>query len=136
MPNPTRVLVCEDDDGIRTLVEVLLRRRGFIVEPVKNGRAAIEVLFQDDFDLIVLDLLMPVVGGYEVLSFLRGTRPDLLDRVVVLTAFPNAFREPLPIAAVVRKPFDIEELNAVLDGVMNRKRTDEWSPPPAILGSP
>lgn len=135
MQSKKRVLVCEDDDGIRTLVDVLLRRRGFLVEAVTNGRAAIEALSSSDFDVVLLDLLMPHVSGYEVLHFLRSTHPEVLGRVVVVTAFQNAFREQLPIAAVVRKPFDISELITLLDGVVDRDRAEGWPQQPAILGS-
>ena len=114
---------------------MLLRRRGFRVDAVKNGRAAIDALSSFRYDLILLDLLMPQVSGYEVLSFLRGTDAEMLDRVVVVTAFPNAFREQLPIAAVVRKPFDISELSTLVEGVVDRTRANGWPQQAAQLDS-
>ncbi len=130
MQNGDRALVCEDDDMIRALLDLILRRRGFSVGAVSNGRAAIEALSLCSYDLVVLDLLMPDVSGYQVLEYLRSTRPEILPRVVVMTAFQEALHEHLPVAAVVQKPFDINELNSVIDRVMYGRRVDaplqEW----------
>ena len=114
MRKNTRVLVCEDDSAIRTLVELLLRRSGYSVDVTTDGSAAIDALARHIYDAVVLDLLMPCTSGYEVLEFLRKNRPQLLSRVIVTTAFPKAFGEDFPIAALVHKPFDIEELESLV----------------------
>src|SRR5215212_9239526 len=114
-----RVLICEDDSAIRLLLDKLLTRHGFLSECVPNGADAAARLRRESFDLIVLDLLTPAMTGYEVVDLLRRERPHLLDRVVVVTA-QRPSPEPLPVAAVVRKPFDVTEFDRVVDGVVHR----------------
>lgn len=119
MRQETRVLVCEDDSAIRNLVELLLRRSGYSVDVAADGCAAIDALAANTYAAVVLDLLMPRTNGYEVLRFLRQHRPQVLSRVIVTTAFPKAFREEFPVASVVHKPFDIEELQSLVRRITN-----------------
>jgi len=116
MSQEVRVLVCEDDRAIRTLVELLLRRRGYTVDVAVDGEAAITALAGRPYDVIVLDLLMPGTTGYEVLDYLRQNHPQQLSRVIITTASQNAFREvfPIAIASMIRKPFDIYELEELV----------------------
>lgn len=113
-----RVLVCEDDSAIRLLIDKLLSRHGLSPECVETGADAVARLRRCTYDLIILDLLTPVMSGYEVLETLRRERPALLDRIVVITASPQAFREFLPVAAVLRKPFDLAEFDEVVESVL------------------
>jgi CheY-like chemotaxis protein len=116
-----RVLVCEDDRAIRLLLYKLLERRGFSAECVATGAEALARLRRDAYDLILLDLLTPVVSGFDVIRFLERERPYLLARVIVVTALQRAFEETLPVAAFVRKPFDLTELGRIIDRVLARE---------------
>jgi CheY-like chemotaxis protein len=112
-------LVCEDDAAIRTLLLTLLGRQGFEVDNAANGHEALAALSERDYDLIVLDLMMPKSSGYDVLSELAATRPEILCRIVVLTAAALAGRGDFPykVAAVVIKPFDVLELSQLARNV-------------------
>jgi two-component system, OmpR family, response regulator ResD len=114
-----RALVCEDDAAIRTLLLTLLGRQGFEVDNAANGHEALAALSERDYDLIVLDLMMPKSSGYDVLSELAATRPEILCRIVVLTAAALAGRGDFPykVAAVVIKPFDVLELSQLARNV-------------------
>jgi DNA-binding response OmpR family regulator len=107
-----RALVVEDDDGIVTLVRRVLEREGFTVECVKSGGAAIEVMKTVAYDLLIIDLMLPVVSGEEVMTFIEETQPHTLRRVIVMTASPRKlsceFLER--ICKILAKPFDINEL--------------------------
>lgn len=101
-----KVLVVDDDDGIRQMVCKILERERFDVDRARDGAEAIEKLKQRDYNLVLLDLMMPRVDGYEVLRFLKRTRPQKLSRVVVMTALtPHEVEEP--VAKVLAKPFDV-----------------------------
>lgn len=78
-----RVLVVDDDADIRTVLSGVYERAGFDVETIDDGRAALRVLFEHDFDLVVLDLGLPGLDGMTVLERLR----EMTDLpVLVLTA--------------------------------------------------
>ncbi|MFN2443598.1 MAG: response regulator [Thermoanaerobaculia bacterium] len=112
MPDSLRkVLICEDDETIRLMMTRALQRAGYEVESVPNGREAIAKLDSDRFDLIVLDLMMPDVDGFEVAQYLSENAPRRLKRVVVTTALPPSMMERLPagICTILPKPFDIQD---------------------------
>src|SRR4051794_29256076 len=107
-----RALVVEDDEAIVTLVRRVLEREQFSVECVRTGAAAIELMKLVAYDLLILDLVLPVVSGEEVMSFIEETQPKTLRRVIVMTASPRKlsceFLER--ICKILAKPFDIDEL--------------------------
>ncbi len=107
-----RALVVEDDDAIVFLVRRVLEREQFSVECVKSGTAAIQLLKTVAYDLLILDLVLPLVSGEEVMAFLEATQPRTLRRVIVMTASPRMlsceFLER--ICKILAKPFDINEL--------------------------
>jgi CheY-like chemotaxis protein len=110
---PTRVLVVDDDEAIRTMVERVLRREKFQVESARDGHEAIEKLSKNDYGTIVLDLMMPRVDGLGVLRFLERARPETAKSVIVMTANIQGAEEAAqtkPIFRVVSKPFDIRQL--------------------------
>ena len=109
------VLVVDDDDAIRTLVERVLRREKFVVESARDGHEAIEKLSRNDYATILLDLMMPRVDGLGVLRFLESERPDVGKAVIVMTANLHGAAEAAkarPAFTVLPKPFDLEQLIA------------------------
>ncbi len=82
-----RILVVDDDDDVHRLVAVWLRRRGYEVETAADGRTAIELLDRHPFDVVVSDVVMPDIGGTELLRRVRQRDLDL--PVVLMTAQPE-----------------------------------------------
>jgi DNA-binding response OmpR family regulator len=107
-----RALVVEDDDGIVNLVRRVLEREEFSVECVRTGAAAIELMKVVAYDLLILDLILPLVSGEEVMTFIDATQPRTLRRVIVMTASPRQLSSVFleRICKVLAKPFDIDEL--------------------------
>lgn len=107
-----RALVVEDDGSILQLVRIVLERENFTVEGVRNAAAAIDLLASVAYDLLIVDLMLPEIGGEELLGFLEETQPGYLRRVVVTTASPGRMScEFLQrICRLLAKPFDIDEL--------------------------
>ena len=119
--NGRRILIVEDDPGIRELLHVALSRRNFSCERASNGREAIDRLSNgESFDAILLDLMLPLVSGIEVIAYLKVTRPEYLNHVIVVTAASNAtlkaFGDISRVRALLRKPFDIAELVEEVEG--------------------
>jgi CheY-like chemotaxis protein len=112
-PVKKKILVVDDDDAIRTMVERVLRREQFEVESARDGFEAIEKLARNDYATILLDLMMPRVDGHGVLRFLEKERPAPSPWVIVMTANIQGAHETAdakPVFRVVPKPFDIRQL--------------------------
>ncbi len=107
-----RALIVEDDASILNLVKIVLEREGFTVEGVGNGAEAIELLAVVAYDLLIVDLMLPQIGGEALLDYLELTQPKYLRRVIVTTASPNRMScEFLQrICHLLAKPFDIDQL--------------------------
>src|ERR1700723_2629275 len=82
----TTVLVVDDDPDIRLTLRQILREEGFRVREARDGLEALERIADEEPDLVLLDLMMPGINGWEVLATLRHARKDL--PVVVLSALP------------------------------------------------
>ena len=109
---PGRVLVVDDDESIRILIQRLLSKHGFNVETASDGGAALDMLSKEDYDALVLDLMMPRVDGFTVLRQLIATNPEIVAKTVVATAYPKdvAKRQLNEVCRVIIKPFDTTEL--------------------------
>jgi DNA-binding response OmpR family regulator len=107
-----RILVVDDDEAIRLMVERVLRREQFHVESARDGFEAIEKLSRNSYGTILLDLMMPRIDGAGVLRFLEQHRPESNRAVIVMTAnlsFADEV-ESKPVFRVLSKPFDIRQL--------------------------
>ena len=107
------VLVVDDDPGVQGLFQTLLGREGFAVDSAPNGRIAFDYLKRNSYSVILLDLMMPDVNGFELLERLERNSPHLLRRVIIMTGAAQRFVDSVSDAGVwgmIRKPFDIDEL--------------------------
>ena len=107
------VLIVEDDAAIRRLVTMVLKREGYDVEVASDGMEAVRKLGLTDYDVIILDLMMPNLDGFTFLSTLAENDPERLQRVIVTSAAsPAVIRERMRDAPfdVLPKPFDISKL--------------------------
>ena len=108
------VLVVDDDSGIQRLISAVLARDGWAYEVAGDGCEAIAAIERNRPDVILLDLMMPKMNGFEIIDHLRVIAPELLRRVIVLTAASNSTLKQLTagdeIFKLIRKPFELEEL--------------------------
>lgn len=117
-----RVLVVEDDASVREVASVLLRREGFDVECVVDGREALDALERSVFDLVLLDVMLPSLSGFDVCRRIRLTsqvpvvmltaRDDVTDIVAGLELGADDY---------ITKPFDGAELVARVRAVLRRR---------------
>ena len=109
------ILVVEDDESIRRLVKMVLKREGYCVEIARDGLEAVLKLGLADYDVIVLDLMMPNLDGFEFMATLAASDPSQLKRIIVTSAAsPGVIAERLRGVPfdVLSKPFDILDLAA------------------------
>jgi two-component system chemotaxis response regulator CheY len=108
------VLIAEDDAAIRRLVKMVLEREGYAVEAAADGVEAVLKLGLHEFDVIILDLMMPNLDGFVLMETLAKNDPQRLRRIIVTSAAsPSVIRERMRGVPfhVLPKPFDIHELS-------------------------
>jgi two-component system, chemotaxis family, chemotaxis protein CheY len=106
------VLVVEDDESIRNVITDILEERGFRVLAAANGADALDYVGTTRPDVMVLDLLMPVMHGWDFMeTYAERTGGERIPIVVVSvnTALPRSFNR-FGVHSVVAKPFDVDEL--------------------------
>jgi DNA-binding response OmpR family regulator len=116
-----RILVADDDPDIRGLLRELLDRRGFAVTEARDGQEALRAFFDERPDLVVLDVAMPGLDGWQTLERIR----ELSDvPVVMLTAKATELEKTRGLRAgaddYVTKPFGRQELLARVEGLLRR----------------
>jgi len=118
-----RILVADDEPALLRLLEFVLGRRGYNIQGVTNGNAAVEILKTESPDLVILDVMMPGLDGYEVLTFIRETAHLEGLPVVMLTARAQLDDIQLGLSlgadAYLAKPFDPEDLLSVVESLIS-----------------
>src|SRR5829696_6316956 len=112
MADQKTILLVDDDreliDGLRTLLE----KQGYRVVQANDGHQAKTVIYNQKPDLVILDMMMPRMGGYPVLEHFRG-KPDV-PPIIMITANEGsrhkAYAEYLGVVDYIRKPFAMERL--------------------------
>jgi DNA-binding response OmpR family regulator len=121
-----RVLIVEDHPMIAELVETRLRIEGMRPTKSLGGREAIQILGERDFDLVILDIMMPEVDGYEVLKFMRGQERTRDTPVILLTAksTQDDVEKGLGLGAdyYITKPFSGAELVRKVKILLEQRR--------------
>jgi CheY-like chemotaxis protein len=108
------VVVVDDDSLIRQMIRWALEEEGYVVLEAENGRDALQVLARHKPDLILLDMNMPVMDGWEFARTYRREADGTGAPIIVLTAALDARRwaQEVEAAAYLGKPFQIAELFA------------------------
>jgi DNA-binding response OmpR family regulator len=110
-----RALIVEDDPAIRKLVEKLLSRKQMDIEIAPDGRTAIEKLQGGPFSVLVLDLMVPEVNGFEVIEYIK--QQGLKIPVAVVSAVSQQALTQLDldiVKLVISKPFDVDEFTKAI----------------------
>ncbi|MBS1123561.1 MAG: hypothetical protein H6Q90_5789 [Deltaproteobacteria bacterium] len=104
------ILLVEDDEDVREMLKLTLEVSGYVVDVAKNGVAALEALDRQRPCLVILDLVMPVMDGWEVLAQMKARQ---LGDVPVCVISALSGRAPSEAVASLCKPFDASALLAV-----------------------
>ena len=124
MGNPTRILVVDDDEGIRNSLATILKDEGYTVDVAKNGSEAIEKSRVAFYNVALIDIRLPDMEGTEILTRMRDTVPKI--RKIILTGYPslqNAIEAVNRKAdAYILKPVEVEKL---LDTVREQLKLQE-----------
>ena len=122
------VLVVDDDPSIRKLIVAALKRDGYVFEEANNGRDALDLMRSKRPSVVVLDLMMPISSGWDVLE--ERQRDASLQQIPVILVSAN--REPAVgsavdkgISAFLPKPFDINVLSALVRSCLRPEGSPE-----------
>ncbi len=120
-----RILVADDDDPLRQLLRLILAREGFEVFEAANGEQALALAVTVDPAVILLDVMMPGMDGYDVCRRLKSDQRTGDVPVVFVSAAEDVMRynemQKLGAAACLKKPIGPRELVARIQAVMNRR---------------
>ena len=119
-----RILVIDDDLAIRVLLQAVLKRMKFDVELAEDGAAGLERLQREPgFDLILLDLMMPRLTGYEFIEEITQRHPEQRPHIIVFTAAGKRGVDKIPANSVcnsILKPFDLDTFIGIIGECLNR----------------
>ena len=123
MQEKSKILVVDDEPGMRTFLEIILRKEGYSVETAADGMKALDNINNNVFDLAILDILMPVMNGIEVLKRIIEKSPE--TTVIIITAFASheTAIEAMKLGAYdyITKPFKIDEIKLVIKKALDKK---------------
>lgn len=126
------IVVAENDDGTRTVLASALARSGYEVAPVTDGQLVLSTLARGTVGLLILDLRMPGMNGWEVLRRLKdpqrpGSAPTTHPPVIVISAQSDPetqrFATRLGAAAFLAKPIDLHDLGHTVRRVLRQARS-------------
>lgn len=120
-----RILIAEDDAPLATFIAKAFKAEDHITEIAVNGEDALQRLQKTKYDLLILDLNLPVLSGTEVLSRIRGRDPDIAILILTATDEVNERVACLDAGAddYLTKPFSFSELSARIRAVQRRKNS-------------
>jgi DNA-binding response OmpR family regulator len=135
-----RILVVDDDPQIIEVCTEALRASGFLVESSLDGKEAIALLREEEFDLLIIDLMMPDIDGFEVLQIAKEHAPSTAR--IIITGYGTVERAlesiRVGVQGFVEKPFSLDDLVFTVQQVLERRqslyedlRLEVWTP---ILG--
>jgi CheY-like chemotaxis protein len=139
-----QILLVDDERTIRGAIRMLLEHTGHEVWEAKGGEAALRLLAERKFDVVITDFFMPGMHGDELVSRIRQMLPG--QPIIMATAFPEecqAFGHPTGREALLRKPFTLKELHDAIKQVLTPHSADQpnicvasATPPPDVRSPP
>lgn len=130
--NCRAVLIIEDDVPTQLLLSAIMTRNGLQATIAADGCEALELLATREFDVVLLDLHLPLKHGRDVLREVAASRPHLLERIVIVTGMHPAMYEDCTELertwTIVRKPFDVVTFEqTLLECLAARVRLEDQS---------
>ncbi|MEQ1681132.1 MAG: sigma-54 dependent transcriptional regulator [Nitrospira sp.] len=119
-----KILVIDDEQSLRDVLSIMLKRAGYAVTSAMDGEEAIELLNKEIFDLVITDLRMPKIDGMEVLKAVKSASPETV--VLIITAFASADSavEAMKQGAYdyLTKPFQVDEVQLIIRNALEKRR--------------
>lgn len=134
----TKVLLVEDEESIRKFVKINLEREGYIIFEAGSGEDGIEIARREKPDIVVLDIMLPGIDGFEVCKTLRGEFPSL--GIIMLTAKAEDYDKIMGLQYgtddYLTKPFNPTELTLRIKSIERRLEPEEVKDSNLIIDPP
>ncbi len=118
-----RILIIDDDKDICEYMELLLTQSGYDVVTETSPSDGLDQLRENEFHVVVLDIMMPELNGMEVLEEIRSFDSDIA--IIIFTGFPSVDTAVTSmkynVSDYIKKPFDVDEFNDTLEGILREK---------------
>lgn len=120
---PARILVIDDEESMCNFLEIMLEKAGYDVQSTVSGTEGVARLKEENFDLVITDLMMPEMSGLEILKKVRNFKAS--QEFIVMTAFASVETaiEAMKRGAAdyITKPFKVDEIKLVIEKLINRQ---------------
>ena len=117
MKSSVSILIVDDEEMMRTLLNRILSREGYKIRSAEDGVVALEVLKAERFDIIISDMKMPRMDGFELLKIVKNEYPKI--GVIIMTAYGDTYtvKDALLLGAdeYITKPFKSYEISLVVE---------------------
>lgn len=127
MSEPVRVLVIDDDENIRKVLQAILEEEGYAVEAVDTAKKGIEKSEKSFYNLALIDVRLPDMEGIELLSKLRDTEPKI--RKIIVTGYPTLQNAVASVNkgadAYIMKPFDVEKILQTIKEQLKKQKEEK-----------
>lgn len=119
-----RILVVDDDDNTRLFLQAVLENDGYTVSTASNGKRALEVMDREHIDLVVLDIMMPEMDGYEFTKIVRESQNNLPILMVSAKQLPSDKHKGFIVGTddYITKPIDDEEMLYRIKALLRRAK--------------
>ena len=121
-----KILIVDDERAVRATLSKILKAKGYRTDEASSGKEAIEKATSDDFDIVLLDLMMPTINGMDVLIELRKSKPKIKE--IMMTGFATVDNAVEAIkngaSDYISKPFNADELDATIRRCLEEARFD------------
>lgn len=120
-----RILIVDDEESMRSLGEALLSELGYDISLAENGQIAVDLVTQNphQFDLVLLDMIMPVMNGHDCFNALRAIRPDL--PIILVSGFSKSedlvAMKKHGLSAFIQKPYHSKDLSRLVANVLAKQ---------------
>lgn len=122
-----RILIVEDEKSMREVLKILMEGEKYEVVSASDGLEGLSYITNDIFDLVITDIKMPKVGGFELMKKVKEISPDTI--VIMITAFgtTEAAIDAMKLGAYdyINKPFKIDEIRLIVEKALEKKRLSE-----------
>ena len=118
----TKILIVDDEDKIRNMIRKYAIHEGLITEEAENGAIAVELCLKNEYDLVIMDIMMPELDGFSAVKEIKKTKPDL--PFIMLSALGEEFDRihgfDVGVDDYVIKPFSCKELMMRIHAILKR----------------
>jgi len=117
IPAQTSILIVDDDTGLRRTMAMIFERRGYVVETAADGAEAVARVRDHPFDMVLMDVRMPVLDGVQALKQIKALRPEAVVTMMTGFAIEDLLRDALAEGAfaLLDKPVSIDEVIALIE---------------------